>query len=586
MKKFLLLLFVFFSFAFFVDSASAEDFYFFRIDSELDVPIAIGTGATARWKCNGTGEGIVTDNTASESTQALDGIVKVASTSVENNASHAGCDGGDSIVGSVSMDGWRYRNFSGTVDSVGSNITFTVRASMDYTILVNGVTNELGNTLTLDGTTASATYSGTVASQSYSGGKKYIAGSTSGGTVKGGADGYVNSVSSALTISSTATQSVDFGTSDNSSLNEGRLSSAYKFTAPSGATVTAGNSFGISCTESSGFYYCAVPVSHTAATAKAVKSGCSDTTITYSLRTSGATAQQSGTFSMCGGGVPTGTLAIIKLIKGGSLGISDFKLFLDGSVAYPGEYIRAAGQHIVSEDATPNYSLSFSNDCDSKGLVSILASSKVTCTLTNTYVGIESSGGTGSLPIPTPIPTLFVNPETVKIYRKVDDPKVYVMGKDGLLYWVRTLEDFNSMGYRWEDVKVISGSEFAQLKISSTSVTTVSLFRKVNDPKVYVQSDDGILRWIRTEAEFISAGYNWTDVKEISGEEFGKMRVGGKLRVVRGIGYLRVRSDSSLGANIIGQILPDEEFQFTNTKNGWYLIKDKGWVFGEYITEI
>lgn len=519
MKKLILLpVFIFLSFVVFTDSASAEDSYFFRIDTELDVPVAIGSGATARWKCNGTGEGIVTDNTASESVQALDGIVKVASTSAENNSSHAGCDGGESIVGSVSMDGWRYRNFNGTVTSVGSNITFTVRASMDYTILVNGVTDELGNTLTLNGTTASATYSGTVASQSYSGGKRYIAGSTSGGTVTGGANNYVNRISSALTISSTATQSVDFGTSDNSSLNESGLSFAYKFTAPTGATVTAGDSFGISCTESGGSYYCAVPISHTATSAKAVKSGCSDTTITYTLRTSNATAQQLGTFSMCGGSTPTGTLVIVKLIKGGSLGISAFKIWLDNELAFPGEYIKSAGQHIVSEEANPNYSILFSDDCDSKGYVSIISGGKVTCTITNTY--IDSSGGSGSsptlTPTPTPTPSLSAIPTPTSLgftnlaalsLQEGDtlsatgssDPDIYIVNDWGYKRLFLNPVIFNFYGHLggFTDVK-------NTLSTTRDMLVTSGLFRncETNDSKVYgvetTGEDTGILHWVNT----------------------------------------------------------------------------------------
>lgn len=518
MKKFLLLpLLILLSFAFFADSASAEDFYFFRIDSELDVPVAIGSGATARWRCNGTGEGIVTDNTASESIQALDGIVKVASTSVENNASRAGCDGGESIVGSVSMDGWRYRNFSGTVTTVGSNITFTVRASMDYTILVNGVTDELGNALTLNGTTASATYSGTVASQSYSGGKRYIAGSTSGGTITGGADGYVNRISSALTISSTATKSVDFGTSDNSSLNESGLSFAYMFTAPTGATVTAGNSFGISCTESGGSYYCAVPVSHAATSAKAVKSGCSDTTVTYTLRTSGATAQQLGTFSMCGGGTPHGRLVIVKLVKGGPLGISAFQLYLDSELATPGEYIKSAGHHIISEEPTPNYSLSFSGDCDAKGYVQIIDGGKVTCTLTNTYTAVEVPSAPTPTFTPNPLPSTAPTPASLGFTSLAAlnlnegdtmsaagsaDPDIYIANEWGYKRLFLNPVLFGFYGH-------LGGFANVRTIVSSTrdKLVTSGLFRncETSDPKVYgvetTGEDMGILHWVNTSGE-------------------------------------------------------------------------------------
>lgn len=292
-----------------IPQAFAEDNYFFRIDTELDVPAFFGSsGPTITWKCNGTGQGIVTDNTASESVQALDAIIKVASTSVENNASHAGCDASEAITATASFDGWLSRTVTGTVSAVGSNITFTMRASADYTIVVNGVTDELSNTLTLNGTTASATYSGTVASQSYSGGKRYIAGSTSGGTVKGGANGYVNRTSSALTISATASQSVDFGTTDNSTLNESGLSFGHKITVnESGGgsitkgTVLAGDSSGTTCTagtgSNAGNWFCAVPLANTATTATFRHDDWESATATYTDRTTGSDAQNTATIN-------------------------------------------------------------------------------------------------------------------------------------------------------------------------------------------------------------------------------------------------------------------------------------------------
>lgn len=292
----------------------AEDSYFFRIDTEIDVPAYYGTsGATVTWRCNGSGYGVVTDATPSESTNFLDGIIKVASTSAENNSSHAGCDAGEAITATVSFDGWVSRLWSDTVSNLGSNVTFTTRASMDYAIVVNGIADELGTTIVLDGSTASATYSGTVASQSYNGGKRYMAVSAanSGGTVKGGANNYVNVTSTALTVSATASQSVDFGTTTNSSINASGLPFAVKVTVNgtyrtgeqisniTGGTVTAGNGSGTSCTDSSGVYYCPVPITHTGVTATATNiHGLSLTnTCTYSARTSNATAQSTCTIS-------------------------------------------------------------------------------------------------------------------------------------------------------------------------------------------------------------------------------------------------------------------------------------------------
>lgn len=270
------------------------DYIYFRVDTELDVPAYYSTsGATIRWSC-GTGlYGLVTDGTASDSDGAVNGVVQVASASAEMGDSESGCDVSDTLTGSASFSGWVTRNFTAT--AITNTANFTIRASMDYAITVTGVTNELGSTLTLNGTTASATYSTTVASQSYSGGKKYIAGTVSGGTVKGGANGYVNSTSSALTISATASTSTSFSLSYGvkATLN-GTTRTGQAVSNITGATVTAGDNNTTSCTGSGGSYYCAVPLAHTGTTATAsnVSNGMTQNlTCTYTDRTTGGDAQ-------------------------------------------------------------------------------------------------------------------------------------------------------------------------------------------------------------------------------------------------------------------------------------------------------
>ena len=496
-------------------AANPGEFVFFRIDTELDV--LNDKGITVEWSCNGTASGSISETAggiASESTQLIDGIVKVASASKEMTDATCIFNTSDTIRAKVSLGGWATRKWTVALPASTSS-PFSTLASMDYTILVNGVTDELGNTLTLNGTTASATYSGTVASQSYSGGKRYIAGSTSGGTVTGGANGYVNRVSSALTISSTASQSVDFGTSDNSNLNESGLSFAYKFTVATGATVTAGNSFSISCTESSGAYYCAVPLSHTAVTAKAVKTGCADVATTYSLRTSGSTAQQLGSMTICpaGGGTPAGTLAIVKLIKGGPLGISAFKIFLDNQAATPGEYTRAAGQHLVSEEIVPDYSLSFSDDCDAKGYVNIPIGGKATCTLTNMYTVADTSPPSPT-PTPSPSPSTIPTPASLGFTGLItlglqegdtlsaadsSDPDIYIVNDWGYKRLFLNPVIFNFYGHLggFINVKNVAPS-------TKDLLITSGLFRdcETNDPKVYgleaTGEDTGTLHWVNT----------------------------------------------------------------------------------------
>ncbi len=513
----------------------------FRIDTELDVINA--KGVTVRWTCaGGSGYGEITDGGAVASDSSADGLITVASASAENSATHAGCNATESITATVSLDGWVRRVWTDTITASTSNgITdpFTTRASMDYTITINGVDDELGTGLQLDGSTASASYSVAPASQSYSSYsgtyKKYIA-ATADGTVTAEKDGYVKTTSSTITgFSATASRTVDFGTGDDSSYNEVGLPFAVKVTVGgttrfggavnggTGRTVTAGDDSAISCTDggSGNNYYCPVLLAQsTGLTATSDEfSGLGLTlTCTYTDRDTEDDGQTSCTIN---------------------------------ATESPGAGSGGGSTYTYETTPTPT--------------------PEVTPEVT---------------PTPTPVPGLSPTPTpvTAVLYRKTNDPKVYVQGSDGTLTWVKTIEEFNAAGYKWSDVKIISGSEFAQMKISEGTPVAAALFRKANDPKVYVQGSDGTLTWVKTIEAFNTAGYSWANVKVISGEEFGKMRVGGNVRIVKGIAFLRVRSGPSTANSIVGQVLPGQELKFTEVKNGWYHI-NSGWVSGAYAKE-
>lgn len=531
-------------------AADDGEYVHFRIESELDVLIADQGTLTIRWYCDGaTTFGEVNDDTASESTQDADGIVIVASNSSE--MTDASCTIGESetLRASASIDGWVTREWTqASFPGASTSAVFTTRASLDYTIVVSGVDDELGTAITLDGTSASVSYTGTVASQSYSGLKKYIAGSTSGGNVVAEADGYVKVTSTGtMTVSGTASQSIDFGTGDDSDVDESGLAFAHKInlggaynsgstqTNITGATVTAGDDGGTTCTDNSdGDYYCAVPLAETgvAATASSIPFGglTQTLTCTYTDRDDETDAQTTCNIvateaSSAGGGGGGGTTA----------------------TPTPTPTLTPTPGTTVSPTPTPS----------------------------------TTPGATAS-------PTPLAGP--VKLYRKVADPKVYVQGADGLLTWVRTLEDFNNAGYSWANVQVISGSEFAKLPLASGETVPAQLFRKANDPKVYVQGSDGTLTWVKTLEAFNAAGYNWADVKVISGEEFGKMMVGGQIKVVGNIAFLRVRGGPSTSNAILGTVKPGQVLQFYEWKNNWYKVKRDdgtfGWVSGGYANEI
>jgi len=237
----------------------------------------------------------------------------------------------------------------------------------------------------------------------------------------------------------------------------------------SGATVTAGDSLAVACTDNTdGYYYCAVPLTQTGIVANAdsipVGGQSENYTCSYTDRTVGSNAQSTCT--------------------------------------------------INAREPNP--------------------------------LGGGGGGGGGNYtptPVPTPTPYLSVTPTPTST------PNIYSTP-------------------------------------TSTPVASIGtkLYRKASDPKVYVLGPDGSLTWVKTLAEFNAAGYKWTDVKMISGTEFAKMRVGGSVRVVKGIGYLRIRSSPSTTGSIVGKALANQEFKFTEIKNGWYHISS-GWISGSYAKE-
>ena len=523
----------------------AGEHTWFRIDSELDVLIANKGTLTLRWYCGGAATfGEVNDGTSSESTSSADGIVKVASNSKEMTDASCTIGASETLRASASIDGWVAREWTAaSFPGASTSTPFTTRASLDYILSVSGAQDELSNAFTMASTSnatntfASASYSVAPASSSYHLGVWYAA-PTADGTLSGGKNGYVNKTS-AVTWSSdyqTTSKSADFGTSTDSTYNGDALPFAHKIsvvhegssTAVTVGTVTAGDSSATACTAGTG--------SNVGSWYCAIPLAETDTTATFvhdSWNTSTATYTDR---SIGSAAQTTATIGTTPKSSGGGGG--------GGSTVTP--------TPTPAPTPTP-----------------------------------EASVSPTPTPSATPTPTPVAG--SVKLYRKVSDPKVYVQGADGLLTWVKTLEEFNAAGYKWSDVQVISGPEFAQLKIAPSSMPAM-LFKKASDPKVYVQSEDGTLTWVKTLEEFNSAGYSWADVKIISGEEFGKMRVGGQIKVVQSIAFLRVRGGPSTSNAILGTVKPGQVLQFYEWKSGWYKIKRDdgtfGWVSGGYAEEI
>lgn len=407
-------------------AANPGEFVYFRIDTELDVLNA--KGVTVEWSCDGTASGSITETDpvgiASESAigttigQHVDGIINVASASKEMTDSTCTVLGQNwssakTIRAKVSLDGWVTRRWS-QVMAASTSTPFTTGASMDYTIVVNQFNDELGTALTLSGTTttASASYSGTVASQSYSNNKRYIAGSTSGGTVTAGDDGYVNSVSSVLSIGATSSTSVSFG----SGLLFGHKIQAFQYGGSFASspiaygTMVAGDSYGTSCSSSLGYWYCPVPLANTATLAKFSGGSLQTTTVSYTDRTTGSDPQN------------TATINPMSNVSG--------------------------GENAPTPTPTPSPTPTPTPDASATPTPTPSPTSSVS---------------------PTPEPTTSPTPATVlhKLFRASRGSKVYVQDNDGTLHWIRTLAEFNAGGYAWSDVKVVSATAFAKLHVPS-----------------------------------------------------------------------------------------------------------------------
>jgi len=284
-------------------AADDGEFVYFRIDTELDV--LNDKGVTVEWSCSGTASGSITETAggiASESTQLIDGIVKVASASKEMTDATCIFGTSDTIQAKVSIDGWVTRRWSIALPASTSSV-FSTYASQDYNLIVGLIKDELGGALVVDGTTASASYGGTTASSSYSGGYKYIA-ATADGTLTGGGDGYVNETV-AVTWSSdytTSSKSADFNSSTTSTYNGTPLPFGHKVqvfqyggtfeTTPiTYGVITAGDSYGTTCSPSSGYWYCAVPLANTGTSARWAGGTMQTTTTTYTDRSTGGDAQ-------------------------------------------------------------------------------------------------------------------------------------------------------------------------------------------------------------------------------------------------------------------------------------------------------
>ncbi len=124
-----------------------------------------------------------------------------------------------------------------------------------------------------------------------------------------------------------------------------------------------------------------------------------------------------------------------------------------------------------------------------------------------------------------------------------------------------------------------------------SSTPTPLLFRAEGDHRVFVVSG-GKKRWIKTEAEFIAAGYKWSDITltTTAGLTLYPDAVAGSVTVIiTGTLQLNVRQSYSVKSAIVGKVNKGQVFTVLEEKGGWYKIqlsaKITGWISGAYATK-
>lgn len=82
-------------------------------------------------------------------------------------------------------------------------------------------------------------------------------------------------------------------------------------------------------------------------------------------------------------------LTVTKVVSGGSKVVSDFSLFVDATPVTSGATNTFnSGSHTVSETPDPSYTGTFTGDCNSSGVVTLVAGTTKSCTLTNTLSAV------------------------------------------------------------------------------------------------------------------------------------------------------------------------------------------------------
>ncbi len=252
---------------------------------------------------------------------------------------------------------------------------------------------------------------------------------------------------------------------------------------------------------------------------------------------------------------------------------------------------------IISADYAT--SMAISNNADfSGGIWETYAASK-SWTLTsgegtkNVYVKFKDASGVSSAPV---FDTIILNKNasapdnsgnssnTLASYpdgtliKVAGEPEVYVI-KNGNKIWITSPEEFEKAGYKWSDIKEVSGETLK-------SVGSVTLIRVEGDSKVYVVQNN-VRRHIKSPEEFNAAGYKWDQIVAIKQSEADAYAEEGSNGIVEvTFAWLRVRASNTVKSAQLSMVHEGNTFSILEEKNGWYKITTAdgitGWISGAY----
>ncbi|MBI5135228.1 SH3 domain-containing protein [Candidatus Uhrbacteria bacterium] len=149
-------------------------------------------------------------------------------------------------------------------------------------------------------------------------------------------------------------------------------------------------------------------------------------------------------------------------------------------------------------------------------------------------------------------------------------------------------------------VAFIASNNQADATPASPITIGIQLLKADGDPRVFVIAD-GKKQWIRTEAEFLGAGYKWSNVRAASAAvlasypEIPSSAVPEQSRLtvskikISGTPALNVRQSNTVKSKAIGTVKKDQVLTVLEIKDGWYKVQHSksaaGWISAYYTTK-